>query len=125
MPLKADKGQNWCNEEVLLLTSVWSNSIIQFELEGCHRNQHACIYPKMSNELAKHGYERRWEKCRNKIKKLKQEYKEVANNTLKRERRGSRPDFLRIWMLCWVINEQRSLHHCHCVICEAMFCFGE
>ena len=78
MPPKADRGQNWCDEEVLLLISVWSDDVIQAELEGCHRNQHT--YQKMSDEVAMHGYERRWEKCRDKIKKLKQEYKEVINN---------------------------------------------
>ena len=78
MPPKADRGRNWCDEEVLLLISVWSDDVIQAELEGCHRNQH--IFQKMSDELAKHGYERRWEKCRDKIKKLKQEYKEVVDN---------------------------------------------
>ena len=78
MPPKADRGRNCCDKEVLLLISVWSDDVNQAELEGCHRNQH--IFQKMSDELAKHGYERRWEKCRDKIKKLKQEYKEVVDN---------------------------------------------
>ena len=78
MPPKVDRGQNRSVEEVLLLISMWSDNVIQAELEGCHQNQH--IFQKMADELAKHGYERRWEKCRDKIKKLKQEYKEVVDN---------------------------------------------
>ena len=34
----------------------------------------------MAKELEKRGYRRSWEKCRDKVKKLKQEYKKVVDN---------------------------------------------
>ena len=49
---KADQGRNWCDEEVRALISVWSDDVIQGELEGTHRNQH--VYKKMLAELEKH-----------------------------------------------------------------------
>ena len=73
---KADRGRNWCDEEVRALISVWSDSVSQGELEGTHRNQH--MYKKMSAELEKRGYHRSWEKCRDQVKKLKQKYKKVV-----------------------------------------------
>ena len=124
MPPKADKKWNWCYEEVLLLISVWFNDVIQAEVEGCHWNQHN--FQKISDELSKHGYERRWEKFRDKIKKLKQEYKELVDNaTETRRKRKTFRFFLRRWMLCWVIDVQQSsllLHHLgsHVLLCRVM-----
>ena len=78
MALKADRGRNWTDEETLVLISVWSDDVVQTELEGCYRNQH--VFQKMSDELKKQGYKRSWEKCREKVKKLKKQYKEVIDN---------------------------------------------
>ena len=75
---KQDRGRNWSDEEIRALISVWSDDVIQAELEGTHRNQH--VYKKMSAELEKLGYRRTWDKCRDKVKKLKQEYKKVVDN---------------------------------------------
>ena len=90
---KADRGRNWCDEEVLLLISVWSDDVIQAELEGCHWNQH--IFHQMSDELSKHEYERRWEKCKDKIKKFKQEYKEVVDDNTETGRKRKTFRFLK------------------------------
>ena len=57
---------------------MWSDEVLQAELDGVHRNQH--VYKKMSAELAKRGYHRTWDKCRDKVKKLKQDYKKVVDN---------------------------------------------
>ena len=65
-------------------------------------------FQKMSDELAKHGYEWRLEKCKDKIKKLKHEYKEVVDNNNETGRKRKTFRFLRRWMLCWVIDQQRS-----------------
>ena len=35
---KADRGRNWCDEEVRALIDVWSDDVIQAELDGTHRN---------------------------------------------------------------------------------------
>ena len=74
---KPDRGRNWSDSEVRALISVWSDDVIQAELAGAHRNQH--VY-KMSAELEKLGCRITWDKCRDKVKKLKQEYKKVVDN---------------------------------------------
>ena len=44
-------------------------------------------FSEMADELSKHGYERRWEKCRDKITKLKQKYKELVDNNSEMEKK--------------------------------------
>ena len=92
MPPKANRGRNWSDEEVHCLISVWSDDVVQAELEGCHRNQH--VYQRMADELRKHGYDRSWEKCREKVKKLKKDYKDVIDNNTETGRRREMFKFL-------------------------------
>ena len=66
---------NWTREETFQLTSLWSKDIIEEELEGCRRNR--LVYPKIANNLREAGYSTSLEQCRDKIKKLKGEYKKV------------------------------------------------
>ena len=66
MPPKQDRGRNWSDEEVLQLIAVWSDDVIQGELDGCHRNQH--VFKKMAEALKEKGFERNW---RHKVKKLR------------------------------------------------------
>ena len=70
MALNVDRGYNWMDEGVLVIISVWSDDVIQTELKGFHQNQH--IFQKMADELKKQGYERSWEKCREKVKKTEE-----------------------------------------------------
>ena len=90
---KPDRGRNWCDEEIRALISVWSDDIIQAELGGTHRNQH--VYKKMSAELKKLGYHRTWDKCRDKVKKLKQDYKKVVDNNNETGRKRETFKFLK------------------------------
>ena len=46
-------------------------------MEGCKRNQD--IFAKISSELSKEGYERTTQQCRDKIKKLKVEYRKIKD----------------------------------------------
>ena len=56
MPPKQDRGRNWSDEEVLQLIAIWSDDIIQGELDGCCRNQH--VFKKMAESLKEKGFER-------------------------------------------------------------------
>ena len=74
---------NWTCEENLKLVSLWSEDVIQEQLEGCRRNR--SVYSSLADDLYKAGFSRTLEQCRDKIKKLKGEYKKVHN---KRETTG-------------------------------------
>ena len=78
-PLKVSKQKmatvNWTHEEVFKLISIWSDATIQEKLEGCRRNSQ--VYKKISDDLRSAGFARTLEQCREKIKKLKTEYKKI------------------------------------------------
>ena len=74
---------NWTREETFKLINLWSEDVIQQQLEGCRRN--SLVYRKIADDLGEAGYTRSLEQCRDKIKKLKGEYKKVRD---KRETTG-------------------------------------
>ena len=67
----------WSKEETFKLISIWSEANIQAQLEGCKRNCE--VYSKISCELSLAGYSRTYEQCREKIRKLKAEYKKISD----------------------------------------------
>ena len=67
----------WSKEETLKLISIWGDASIQEQLEGCRRNRD--VYTKIANELADAGYTRSMDQCRDKMKKLRGEYKKVKD----------------------------------------------
>ncbi|XP_067347325.1 uncharacterized protein [Channa argus] len=64
---------NWSHEETRALLSVWSDEKIQRDLEGLVRNER--VYREVSDRLAAMGMSRSAKQCRQKIKKLKLEYR--------------------------------------------------
>ena len=58
------------------LIEVWSDDTIQDQLEGSHRNQQ--VYKKISKILAEKGYTRMCDQCRQKVKKLRKDYKRLT-----------------------------------------------
>ena len=85
-PWTPNRCRNWCEEEIRALISVWTDDIIQAEFGGTHRNQH--VYKKISAEQEKLGYRRTWDKCRDKVKTLKHDYKKVVDNNNETEGKG-------------------------------------
>lgn len=71
------KLATWTKQETLKLIKIWGRENIQAQLEGCKRNQE--VYKKIARELQSEGYERTFQQCREKIKKLKQEYTKVKD----------------------------------------------
>ena len=67
----------WSKEETFKLISIWSEDNIQAQLEGCKRNRE--VYTKISRELSIAGYNRTFGQCREKLKKLKAEYKKISD----------------------------------------------
>ena len=75
----------WDKQETRKLIEIWGEHNIQSQLEGCHRNkeEYQCIIQKMHEA----GYERTFEQCREKVKKLKKEYRRL-NDTLNETGQG-------------------------------------
>ena len=70
-------SSNWKDCEVLRLIDIWGDDVVQSQLEGCKRNKQ--IYERISKELLVYGVQRSAEQCREKIKKLKSEYRKVKD----------------------------------------------
>lgn len=66
-------GTTWSKEETLKLIEVWGQETIQKQLQECKRNQ--TVYEEVAKEMREAGYERTYQQCRDKIKKLKGDYK--------------------------------------------------
>ena len=62
----------WSKEETLQLIEIWGDDSVQAQLEGVHRNQD--VFTKIAREMSESGFERTFQQCRHKLKKLKSEY---------------------------------------------------
>ena len=67
----------WTRKETLKLIELWSSEDIQAQLEGCKRNK--LVFEKIASEMRKEGFERTFQQCREKTKKLRQEYKKIKD----------------------------------------------
>ena len=66
-------GTTWSKAETLKLIAIWGEERIQKKLQECKKNQ--SVYDEIAKEMRDSGYERSYQQCRDKIKKLKGEYK--------------------------------------------------
>lgn len=73
-----NKGVAWLYNEVCALLDIWADQEIQQQLAG--RLHNMCIYEKISKRLADLDIHRTGEQCREKIKKLRRDYKTVVDN---------------------------------------------
>ena len=67
----------WSKPEILKLIEIWSNDALQAQLEGCRRNQD--VYERIARELTEAGFERTYQQCRDKLKKLKGDYRKIKD----------------------------------------------
>ena len=68
----------WTDEETVKLIDLWGEEDVQAELESCKRNKH--VYERISQGMMAANYERNTVQCREKIKKLRAEYKKVKDS---------------------------------------------
>ena len=68
----------WGDEETLKLIQLWGEDSIQAQLEGCKWN--AQVFAKIASELREAGYERTVLQCREKIKKLRADYRKIRDS---------------------------------------------
>lgn len=77
-PKTTNRGVAWLQSEVKALLDIWADQEIQEQLAG--RLHNMCIYEKISRRLKDLGFNRTGEQCREKIKKLRRDYKTVVHN---------------------------------------------
>lgn len=70
-------GSTWKKEETLKLIALWGEEQVQAQLEGCRSNRQ--VYEKIANEMRAAKFDRTYLQCREKIKKLKAEYRAIVN----------------------------------------------
>ena len=59
------------------LRELWGEDSIQAELEGCKRNK--AVYEKIARDMVAAGYDRNAVQCRDKMKKLRAEYRKIKD----------------------------------------------
>ncbi|XP_058017688.1 probable inactive 1-aminocyclopropane-1-carboxylate synthase-like protein 2 [Ahaetulla prasina] len=75
---KYERGTNWSDPEVVELLHLWADESVQTELESCLRNQH--VFNRIAEVLREKGIHRTGDQCREKIKKMKLEYRRIKDN---------------------------------------------
>lgn len=68
----------WSNEEVGTFLSLIADSKIQRELDGATRNEK--VFQEVSRLMASCGYDRSFQQCREKLKKLKSDYRSIKDH---------------------------------------------
>ena len=71
------KMATWTRQETLKLIEIWGRENIQAQLEVCKRNQK--VFQTIAREIQSEGYDRSYQQCREKVKKLKKEYKKIKD----------------------------------------------
>ena len=71
----------WSNDEMMKLIELWSEDIIQAQLEGSKRN--AIVFHKIAHDMEAAGYVKTGEQCNSKVRKIKLEYRKIVDNNNK------------------------------------------
>ena len=80
----------WSESETPYLIHLWGEESIQVQIEGCKRNKQ--IFAKLAGQMEEEGSERTGSQCREKVKKLRGDYRKIKdnNNESGRVRRSSK-----------------------------------
>ncbi|XP_034032725.1 1-aminocyclopropane-1-carboxylate synthase-like protein 1 isoform X2 [Thalassophryne amazonica] len=73
-----ERGSNWTDPEIVELLQLWSDETVQMELESSLRNQR--VFDRIAHVLREKGIYRTGDQCREKIKKMKLEYRRIKEN---------------------------------------------
>nr|XP_033940635.1 1-aminocyclopropane-1-carboxylate synthase-like protein 1 isoform X1 [Pseudochaenichthys georgianus] len=73
-----ERGSNWTDPEIVELLQLWSDESVQIELESSLRNQR--VFDRIAHILREKGICRTGDQCREKIKKMKLEYRRIKDN---------------------------------------------
>lgn len=75
--MAAAKIMPWTNDEVQALFCLVAEERIQRELDGATRNEK--VYRRISELMVTYGYHRIAKQCREKLKKLKSDYRSIKD----------------------------------------------
>lgn len=91
------------------MLTLWANPAVQEELLLNVRNND--VYARLSAELASLGFNKAPKKCREKVKKLKQEYKRIKNVQHRGDSNSTRTS---VWFLIMddVLSSQAATAKC-------------
>ena len=67
----------WTDAETFKLIELWGDQSIQEQLEGCKKNRQ--VFEKINEQMCEAGYERTLSQCRDKIKKLRGDYRKIKD----------------------------------------------
>ncbi|XP_046383784.1 uncharacterized protein LOC124154234 [Ischnura elegans] len=81
-----NRGLAWCLAETQLLIDLWSENNTINEQDGTTRN--AAVYLKIAKQLEDNGFHRTTAQIRDRMKRLKRDYREVIDNNNKPEAAG-------------------------------------
>ncbi|XP_021165791.2 trihelix transcription factor GT-3a [Fundulus heteroclitus] len=73
-----ERGATWDDAETEAVITIWAEDAIQAMLEGAKHNHR--VFQKISDEMKARGYVRDPKQCREKIKKLRTQYKKVLDH---------------------------------------------
>uniref|UniRef100_A0AAV2L478 1-aminocyclopropane-1-carboxylate synthase-like protein 1 n=1 Tax=Knipowitschia caucasica TaxID=637954 RepID=A0AAV2L478_KNICA len=76
--VKNERGSNWTDPEIVELLQLWSDDTVQLELESSLRNQR--VFDRIAHTLQERGVFRTGDQCREKIKKMRLEYRRIKDN---------------------------------------------
>ena len=76
--MAARNSTPWSVEEVQTFLCLVADEQIQRELDGATRNEK--VYRQVAELLAAHGYHRTFQQCREKLKKLKSDYRAIKDH---------------------------------------------
>ena len=106
---KEQRGAVWVDVEVDALLGIWGEEDVQSRLDGATRNIR--VFETIASRLQDLGYKRTAVQCREKIKKLKGEYRKIHthNNLTDRNRKTIRHLDRRFW-----VTDRRNNLWCCC-----------
>ena len=87
----------WADQEVLKLVELWGEDSVQEQLEGCKQNSQ--VYDRIAREMQLAGFDRTGQQCRDKMKKLRSEYRKIKDSNSRTGESRSKWKFLSTWML--------------------------
>ena len=67
----------WTDAETFKLIELWGDQSIQEQLEGCKKNRQ--VFEKINKQMCEAGYKRTLSQCRDKIKKLRGDYRKIKD----------------------------------------------
>jgi hypothetical protein len=71
-------AESWSVDEVQTFLSLVAEERIQREIDGATRNEK--VFQEVAQLLAAHGYHRTYKQCRDKLKKLKSDYRAIKDH---------------------------------------------